>query len=102
MQCIFQFQVIQDIDCKDSEKLKKKITDKVKESLVQASKDLSSFLAIFPDLIMEGIENLKFTTMSFLPATSSKHLDICNDCHNYVAFREDLNPYPRVYTIGCL
>ena len=30
--------------------------------------------------------------MSILPATLSESLDICSSCHNYIVFREDLNP----------
>ena len=69
-----------------------KIKMKVKESLGQTRRDLEYFLKIFPDLSAEDINNINFLALSILPATLSESLEICSNCRNYIAFREDLNP----------
>ena len=68
------------------------VLKKVKESLSQALKDVGLFLTIFPDLTLEDLTKINFITMSILPATLSKSLQICCDCHKLIIFREDLNP----------
>ena len=35
---------------------------------------------------------LKFTTLSVLPATVSKELEICSECSTMIVFREDITP----------
>ena len=35
---------------------------------------------------------INFITMSILPATLSKSLPICSNCHKSIVFREDINP----------
>jgi hypothetical protein len=69
------------------------VLKKAKESLGQALKDVDLFLTMFPDLTSEDLTNsINFTTMSILPATLSKSLPICSNCHKSIIFREDLNP----------
>ncbi len=80
--------MIQDLENTGHEKIKMK----VKESLGQTLRDLKYFLKIFPDLSAEDRNNINFLTLSILPATLSESLEICSNCRNYIAFREDLNP----------
>ena len=71
----------------------KKVKEKVKESLGQALRDMDLFLTMFPDITSEDLTNsINFITMSIFPATLSKSLPICSNCHKSVIFREDLNP----------
>jgi hypothetical protein len=60
--------------------------------LGQALKDVDLFLTMFPDLLLEDLTKINFIIMSVLPATLSKSLPICSNCHKSVIFREDLNP----------
>ena len=46
---------------------------------------------MFPDITVENLKKMKFTTLSILPATLSQHLTMCADCRELVVFREDLN-----------
>ena len=65
---------------------------KVKESLAQTLIRLNLFLRLFPHLTLEECKRLKFTTLSVLPATESKELEICSQCSSMIVFREDINP----------
>ena len=65
---------------------------KVKESLAQTLIRLNLFLRIFPHLTSEECKRLKFTTLSVLPATMSKELEICSECSSMIVFREDITP----------
>ena len=71
---------------------KEKIKKKVKASLAQTLKNIEVFLRIFPHLTIEEFEKIKFTTLSILPATSSKELEICSKCSLMIVFREDIIP----------
>ena len=66
---------------------KEKVLKKVKESLGQTLRDLNLFLRIFPQI---DINKLNFTTLSILPATISKELEICPECRRMIVFRENL------------
>ena len=68
---------------------KEKVLKKVKESLGQTLRDLNLFLRIFPQI---DINKLNFTTLSILPATVSKELEICFECSSMIVFRENLTP----------
>ena len=68
------------------------VIKKIKESLGQALRDVDLFLTMFPDLSLEDLNKINFITMSTLPATLSKSLPICSNCHKSIIFREDLNP----------
>ena len=68
---------------------KEKVLKKVKESLGQTLRDLNLFLRIFPQI---DINKLNFTTLSILPATISKELEICPECSRMIVFRENLTP----------
>ena len=68
---------------------KEKVLKKVKESLGQTLRDLNLFLRIFPQI---DISKLNFTTVSILPATISKELEICSECSSMIVFRENLTP----------
>ena len=68
---------------------KEKVLKKVKESLGQTLRDLNLFLRIFPQI---DINKLNFTTLSILPATISKELEICPECRRMIVFRENLTP----------
>ena len=65
---------------------------KVKESLAQALIRLKLFFTIFPHVTSEYFKRLKFTTLSVLPATLSKNLEICSECSSMIVFREDITP----------
>ena len=65
---------------------------KVKESLAQTLIRLKLFFTIFPHVTSEYFKRLKFTTLSVLPATLSKNLEICSECSSMVVFREDITP----------
>ena len=82
------FQVIQDVRVNGKEKVLKK----VKESLAQTSIRLKLFFTIFPHLTSEDFKRIKFTTLSVLPATVSKELEICSECRSMIVFREDITP----------
>ena len=41
---------------------------------------------------MDDLNQIKFRTLSILPATLSHSLDICQNCQKSIVFREDLNP----------
>ena len=82
------FQVIQDMRVNGKEKVKKK----VKESLAQTLIRLEVFLRIFPHLTLQEFRKIKFTTLSVLPATLSKGLEICSKCSLTIVFREDIIP----------
>ena len=66
---------------------KEKVLKKIKESLKQALRDLNVFLRIFPQI---DLDKLNFITLSILPATASKELEICPECSSMIVFREDL------------
>ena len=68
---------------------KENVLKKIKESLGQTLRDLKLFVRIFPQI---DLSKLKFTTLSILPATVSKELEICSECSSMVLFREDINP----------
>ena len=68
---------------------KEKVLKKVKESLGQTLRDINLFLRIFPQIDMNKIN---FTTLSILPATVSKELEICSECSSIIVFREDMYP----------
>ena len=78
--------MIQDLETNNP----KKIKDKVKESLMQTTRDLEVFLKIFPDLTKEELDRITFNTMSILPATLSEKIDICSNCQHSIVFREDV------------
>ena len=71
---------------------KEKVMKKVKESLAQTLIRLKLFFTIFPHLTSEDLKRLKFTTLSVLPATVSKELEICSECSSMIVFREDITP----------
>ena len=68
---------------------KEKVLKKIKESLKQALRDLNVFLRIFPQI---DLDKLNFITLSILPATASKELEICPECSSMIVFREDITP----------
>ena len=65
---------------------------KVKESLAQTLIRLKLFFTIFPHVTSEYFKRLNFTTLSVLPATLSKNLEICSECSSMIVFREDITP----------
>ena len=71
---------------------KEKVMKKVKESLAQTLIRLKLFFTIFPHVTSEYFKRLNFTTLSVLPATLSKNLEICSECSSMVVFREDITP----------
>ena len=60
---------------------KEKVKKKVKESLAQTLIRLEIFLRIFPHLTLQEFKKIKFTTLSVLPATLSKGLEIFSKCN---------------------
>ena len=72
---------------------KEKVKKKVKASLAQTLRRLKVFLRIFSHLTLEEFKKIKFTTLSVLPATLSKELEICSECSLMIVFREDIIPY---------
>jgi hypothetical protein len=71
---------------------KEKVKKKVKESLAQTLIRLEVFLRIFPHLTLQEFKKIKFTTLSVLPVTLSKGLEICSKCSLTIVFREDIIP----------
>ena len=70
----------------------KQFKDKVNESLKQTRRDLSLFLSINPDLTEEDLQNINMVTLSILPTTNLAKVNVCQDCHSFIVFRDDLNP----------
>ena len=68
---------------------KEKVLKKIKESLEQTLRDLKLFIGIFPQI---DLSKLNFTTLSILPATVSKELEICSECSSMIIFPEDITP----------
>ena len=68
---------------------KEKVLKKIKESLGQTLRDLKIFIRIFPQI---DLSKLNFTTLSILPTTVSKELEICYECSSMVLFRDDMTP----------
>jgi hypothetical protein len=66
---------------------KEKVLKKIKESLGQTLRDLKLFIKIFPQI---DLSKLNFTTLSILPVTVSKNLEICSECSSMILFREDI------------
>ena len=68
---------------------KEKVLIKIKESLRQTLRDLKLFIKIFPQI---DLSKINFTTLSILPVTVSKKLEICSECRSMIVFREDITP----------
>ena len=66
---------------------KEKVLIKIKASLGQTLRDLKLFIKIFPQI---DLSKINFTTLSILPVTVSKKLEICSECSSMVLFREDI------------